>query len=164
MVMGSFSWQTLAHEARDLLERELERRFTHGAETAAGPWRANGGALDDTGRARWPVDVELAGVPAPRRSDARSHWLLPELARLLAEHHDRPAEEFAFAVRELITERQFVGAAGDPVSAEREGAPQREQDVRDWLALALRAHRRLRRRVRPDGAWAHVPTPPLMFG
>lgn len=172
MVMGHLSWETLAHEAQELLEQELDRRAAREPDTSTGARPANGGAVTASGSARWPVDVASVGAEAPPRVDAFSHSLMSELGRLLAEHHGRSAEELASAVRELIAERQFVGAAGDPVPVASAGEPQRaprgapecEQLVRDWLAVALRAHRQLRQRARPNGAWADVPTPPQMFG
>lgn len=165
MVIGRMSWEMLAHEAQELFERELDRRGV--SYDADGTRR---GSQERVAADRSPLDDRIVRPDAAPvqdrqslRGDGASHWLVPELAHLLAENRDRPTAELELAIRELITERQFIATAGDPVPAHRDHQ-QQEQFVRDHLAIALRVHRQLRQRTRSNGAWADVPTPPQMFG
>ncbi|MEM9419086.1 MAG: hypothetical protein AAGA25_08580 [Planctomycetota bacterium] len=92
-------------------------------------------------------------------SVGRMDWMLPDLAKLIADAHDSSPHDFALALRRFMDEHTFVEDAGDPVF----DAEVREE-TQALMNMAMRVHRAVHHHAEAHEHWHHIPVPPLMCG
>lgn len=110
-------------------------------------------------RAAVPDPSEAAPADRVEVRLGRVNWLLPELAKLIAEQHDRHPHEFALTARRFVDEHTFVEDAGDPLFDDRVN-----DEAQVLIEVSLRVHRVVHHRAASRDDWHNVPVPPLMCG
>lgn len=90
---------------------------------------------------------------------ARVDWMLPDLARLIADQHARPACDFVLTARQFVDEHTFIEDAGDPVFDESVN-----DEAQALVEVTLRVHRAVHHQATAREDWRDVPVPPLMCG
>ncbi|MEM7626175.1 MAG: hypothetical protein AAF333_11315 [Planctomycetota bacterium] len=95
---------------------------------------------------------------APRTATAtgRVSWMLPELARLIAEEHDRDPRAFVASARRFVDEHTFIDDAGDPLFDDHVN-----EETQALIEMSVRVHRAVHHRAVSHEA---PPVPPLMCG
>lgn len=85
--------------------------------------------------------------------------MLPELAKLIADQHDRPPCDFALSARQFVDEHTFIEDAGDPVFDDRVN-----DETQTLVEVSIRVHRVVHHRAASQDDWHDVPVTPLMCG
>lgn len=96
------------------------------------------------------VTTRAADVPG------RVDWMLPELARLIADQHDRDPRAFVATARRFVDEHTFVDDAGDPVFDEHVS-----EETQALIEVSVRVQRVVHYRAVNH---EFPPVPPLMCG
>ncbi len=82
--------------------------------------------------------------------------LLPCLATLLDEHHDRCAQTFEATIRRVVLEQMFVL---DSMNHEPS-----QEDFEDLVLMLVSALETVRHQLLTEGQWSENQSPPQMFG
>ncbi len=106
----------------------------------------------------------VGSKPTPSAASARVrlgrvNWMLPELAKLIADHHHRSPCDFALTARQFVDEHTFIEDPGDPVFDE-----QVNDETQTLVEVSLRVHRVVHHRANAQVDWHHIPVTPLMCG
>lgn len=109
----------------------------------------------------WPMSPSRFALPGRVARDVPGGpiaWMLPDVSRLLSEHLDESARDFAIRARSFIEDHAFVDSDGDWLRDER-----RTDTVERLIDTVTKVHRVLNRDDAPQG-WHHPPSPSHRFG